>query len=61
MFGDEEEGVVDGDEEEGEVDGDEEEGEDVYGLLFLLSIIILFGKPTLSELKEMWLFRAFFR
>ena len=52
MFGDEEEGVV---------DGDEEEGEDVYGLLFLLSIIILFGEPTLSELKEMWLFRAFFR
>ena len=68
--GDEEEGEDDGDEEEGEDDGDKEdgeegeegeEGEDVYGLLFLLNIITLFGEPTLRELKEMWLLRAFFR
>ena len=45
VFGDEEEGEHDGYEEEG-ADGEEgEEGEDVYGLLFLLNIITLFGGP----------------
>ena len=42
VFGDEEEGEHDGYEEEG---ADGEEGEDVYGLLFLLNIITLFGGP----------------
>ena len=31
------------------------------GLLFFLIVIILFGEPTLKELKEVWLWIAFLR
>ena len=31
------------------------------GLLFFLIVIILFGDPTLKELKEVWLWIAFLR
>ena len=60
----EEEGEADGNEEEREDDEEKEvgeEGEDVNGLLFLLNIITLFGEPTKSKLKEMWLLSTFFR